>query len=675
MPGKDISIPESDKRYRVSVLTPVHHTDFSLLKRAFQSLRIQSYGFSGIEWVVVLHNCSEEYVQGAEREFSQYPNIHCHVANAEGTGVSYARNATIRFAGGEYIFFLDADDEILPDCIREVVVEMDRSEAETAIFAAEVEETSSCAGRQPGSEKSPDFLFWTDTLVDPEDKVCVLRQGDPRIGKSMCVSGKMLWARCYRRNFLIREGIRFNESCHWGEDFLFNIAATGAAQKVLVLPYLLGYRYYAGIGMMDRFFNQVMKEARVQGADSREGQEAGEFLARLFRYGKQCGLDLTNSLWKEMAVFGRWYLFSDLPERVKENYANSICRLADTLTPPAAECLERQRELDNDYHFVKAIVSSASPLVSVIIPVYNGEKYIRESLESVRRQSWRNLEILVVNDGSTDHTAGILEELAKSEPRLHVIHKDKNMQLFHARMTGLENCKGDYVMFLDADDFYSEDYVESLMAAVRCSGAEVALCDNYLMFQDGSSPEKGVRLPRVADRKYLEPVDMERDFYNLDLTGLRIDQSVQVMWSKIYKKELILRALPWLRQVRQPLIYFEDLLYSAILLHLSKCSVYTGQGTYFYRIHASSSLQQDLMKILNQMTTGQLEMITRVRSFLNDTKADPERISMFESWRERIWRVIEFRYALYDSRKRKGTDKKDSSSVKETLKPPGNEEI
>ena len=355
----DRSSPDSDKGYRVSVLTPVHHTDLSLLKRAFQSLKNQSYGFSGIEWVVVLHNCSEEYARKARTDFSEYINIHCHVVHAEGTGVSYARNATLRFARGEYIFFLDADDEMLPDCIMEVVAEMDRWRADTALFTAEVEETLP-SGCQSGRAKTLNTLFWTDTFVAASDRTCVMKRGDPRIGKSMCVSGKVLWTRCYRREFLIREGITFQESCYWGEDFLFNISATGAAEKVLVLPYLCGYRYYAGIGMMDRLFNHVKKEARSEGVASREGQNVGVFLSRLFRYGKLCGLDLTNSMWKEMATFGRWYLFSDMPERAKENYVNSIRRLADTLPAPVMACQERQRELDKDYHFVKTIVSSAS---------------------------------------------------------------------------------------------------------------------------------------------------------------------------------------------------------------------------------------------------------------------------------------------------------------------------
>ena len=299
-----------------------------------------------------------------------------------------------------------------------------------------------------------------------------------------------------------------------------------------------------------------------------------------------------------------------------------------------------------------------SILVSVIIPVYNGEKYIRESIASVLAQSWQNLEILVVDDGSTDTTAEILREFERKDRRIRTIHKEKNMQTFHARMTGIENSRGDYIMFLDADDLYSEDYVEALLSAVTGSNAELALCDNYLLFKDGSSPKDGIRLPGVKGRRYLRPADMEKDFYTLDLSGIRIDQSVQVMWSKIYKRDLIERALPWLNKVKQPMTYFEDLLCSAILLHLSKCSVYTDRGCYYYRMNPSSSLQQDFMGVVNKMITGQLEMITRVRSFLNETKADPEIINLFENWRDRVWKMTELRYAIYYG-SRNGNKKRD----------------
>lgn len=222
---------------RVSVLTPVHNTAIELLQKAFNSLRKQSFGFVNIQWVVVLHNCSDVYVDAAKRMFAGYTNISCTVLSAEGAGVSYARNATLHLVEGEYIFFFDADDEMMPSCIERVVAEMDSSNADTAIFTAVCRTGSSVVSH------------WTDTVSAPGVESVVFEKGDPRIGKSMCASGMTLWTRCYRRDFLLREGIIFNESFSYAEDFLFNIHATGTADKICILPEFCGYVYNIGIGM------------------------------------------------------------------------------------------------------------------------------------------------------------------------------------------------------------------------------------------------------------------------------------------------------------------------------------------------------------------------------------------------------------------------------------------
>ena len=91
-------------------------------------------------------------------------------------------------------------------------------------------------------------------------------------------------------------------------------------------------------------------------------------------------------------------------------------------------------------------------LISIIIPVYNVEKYLKECVDSVRKQTYKNLEIILIDDGSKDNSGKLCDELAKEDNRIKVIHKE-NGGLSDARNVGIENATGEYIQFIDSDDF------------------------------------------------------------------------------------------------------------------------------------------------------------------------------------------------------------------------------
>ena len=93
--------------------------------------------------------------------------------------------------------------------------------------------------------------------------------------------------------------------------------------------------------------------------------------------------------------------------------------------------------------------------ISVIIPVYNTEKYLKECVESVLAQTYHNLEILLINDGATDLSPQICESYAKQDARIKLIQKE-NGGLSDTRNTGIKQCSGDYVLFLDSDDYWDD---------------------------------------------------------------------------------------------------------------------------------------------------------------------------------------------------------------------------
>ena len=169
-------------------------------------------------------------------------------------------------------------------------------------------------------------------------------------------------------------------------------------------------------------------------------------------------------------------------------------------------------------------------LVSVIVPVYKVEKYIHECINSIINQSYDNLEIILVDDGSPDNCGDICDNYALLDNRVKVIHKE-NGGLSDARNAGLNIAKGEYIVFVDSDDYIDVDMISILYKRIKESRADMAIC-NYLFVNENNVPirEKNAMLPKI-DKIY---------------TGLQILRGVTqeeggyfvTVWNRMYRKEL-----------------------------------------------------------------------------------------------------------------------------------------
>ncbi len=112
------------------------------------------------------------------------------------------------------------------------------------------------------------------------------------------------------------------------------------------------------------------------------------------------------------------------------------------------------------------------PLISIIIPVYNVEQYLHRCVDSVLNQTYKNLEIILVNDGSPDNCPFICDEYAKKDKRIIVVHKE-NGGLSSARNAGLEIVQGEYISFIDSDDWIHENYIEILYKNLHEKKADI----------------------------------------------------------------------------------------------------------------------------------------------------------------------------------------------------------
>ena len=161
-------------------------------------------------------------------------------------------------------------------------------------------------------------------------------------------------------------------------------------------------------------------------------------------------------------------------------------------------------------------------LVSVIVPVYNTEKYVREALNSVIAQTYSNLEILVIDDGSTDGSGAICDEFQRSDPRVRVVHQE-NRGLSGARNTGLRLMRGEFVAFLDSDDRYYSKMIETMIRSMEKSGSEISECRV---------------LNAAAQTKQRTPVS-EGVFSAKEIFHLIMKRQANCyVWDKVYRSEL-----------------------------------------------------------------------------------------------------------------------------------------
>lgn len=121
---------------------------------------------------------------------------------------------------------------------------------------------------------------------------------------------------------------------------------------------------------------------------------------------------------------------------------------------------------------------NVNPLISIIVPVYNTAQYLEDCFGSICEQTYRNLEIIAVDDGSTDGSAELLDRLAKNDDRIRVIHQE-NRGVSAARNTGIAVAQGEYLSFADSDDMLESDMYEILFSAIKKYGCDIAHCSYY----------------------------------------------------------------------------------------------------------------------------------------------------------------------------------------------------
>ena len=168
------------------------------------------------------------------------------------------------------------------------------------------------------------------------------------------------------------------------------------------------------------------------------------------------------------------------------------------------------------------------PLISVIVPIYKVEAYLSRCIDSIINQTYKNLEIILVDDGSPDNCPKLCDDYAKKDDRIRVIHK-QNGGLSDARNAGMKVANGDYISFIDSDDYVSSDFIETLYEIMISENSDIVECSVVKFYEDNN----------FAD--YNDDLSVT-NYTTLDGLSALIDENPfhQHVWNKLYKAKLVL---------------------------------------------------------------------------------------------------------------------------------------
>lgn len=221
-------------------------------------------------------------------------------------------------------------------------------------------------------------------------------------------------------------------------------------------------------------------------------------------------------------------------------------------------------------------------LVSVIIPVYNVEKYIKECVQSILDQTYKNIEILLIDDGSIDKSGEFCDNVAKSDNRIRVFHKC-NEGLGLTRNYGLKYAKGDYVVFVDSDDYIENDSIFRMLREALFSDADLVV-EGYKKITDNNQ--------LIFEEKYDYQIFEGMDVKNIFLPRMigscpeKRDSIFTTVCSKLYKRDMIIRNSVNFHSERK--LQSEDLGFQMELIPYLKKVIVTNNAGYYYRTNLHS---------------------------------------------------------------------------------------
>lgn len=574
-----------DKQPLVSVVVPTYNVA-GYLHQCLDSIVAQSHVH--LEILVVDDGSTDESGHIADEWASHDPRI--KVTHQPHAGLSAARNTALDQAQGEYITCIDSDDFVHPHYIERLHQALTTTYADMAVGDFQVVSDSYPHSFPQLPQHMSLKVFSRDEAIN-----AVFYQ------KHITHSA---WGRLYKRELF--DGIRYPVDKVYEDIAVIYPILMKVERVVTVKDKLYYYMQRPGsiigtftikhIGILD-ILDDLEKRVEIENpkflAPVRNRKLSANFniLLKCAAHGNQFKPQMQRS-WMCIKKLRLECLF-DPHIRLKNLTGILLSFLGRTLflNLPLVKWLYKSRysapqqpEMKNE--------GGEPPLISVISPIYNVADFLSQCLRSIVRQTYSNLEILLIDDGSDDNSLAIAQEWAAHDPRIKVVGKKHSGQS-DTRNMALDLCQGEYLTFVDSDDFIAPQFIENLYALATQYNCDVAICD-WVEFSD----EQGA--PPMQE-------DSKSPF-------LKIYNKQEVILNILYQKKL--NNSPCSRLFKTKVFkdirfksghIYEDLAIVIPCFENTKKTIYTDQKMYFYRHHASSTMgrfsikRADVLAIMDDM--------------------------------------------------------------------------
>ena len=572
-----------------SVIVPVYNVE-EYIEECITSVLNQT--FDDFE-LICIDDCGKDNSIKMVEEFAKKDDRIKILYHKENKGLSGARNTGLDNAKGKYILFLDSDDWYEKDCLSVIYDAFQEKKTNSIWFDSYkyIQNEHKRENKSVLSNHKGYLHVLPDKIPDYSDYA---------------------WVKAYTRESIEKNHLRFPEGIFF-EDGEF-------------------YFKYFTYNPVTYIMEECLYNYRV-----RDGSIVTN---------SQKGIVKIEDIYTVIYHLKDFYIENGLYEKYKKALAKLICKRITTckrITNNYRKSLHLSDKLLKDFGYPKEFESlketvPENNLVSVVVPFYKVEKYIEQCVTSIQNQTYRDIEILCIDDCGGDNSAKIIEKLAQNDNRIQIIKHDRNKGLGGARNTGLKNAKGKYIFFVDSDDWLKENCVEKVVEHFNRTGYDTIWYKASVYWENDDSYSDMSRLfPYYARYKQNYVTLNDNNLINFPLYS----------WNKAYNRQFLLdNDLFWRENV-----YFEDVeFYFKTFMKSSEIYI-IDEMLYIYRRRYDSIISSATREVSKAkdlyFVTGELYKYLKENNLFQKYKNSYQRyicdaINMFRHYPEQHKRLMPF---------------------------------